>query len=181
MAAISNKIWALGSVLSLSVDELVVQDRGGKFMFRTIFSLVLHSDNAALAKDFAVLLSGDLLWHFKDHLDQCVFGEALGASQQHARLAQVLNNPFAPGAQILDPVTYRGIESNSARAGHPGGFAHMLPTLWRCGFSRIGLDPLGTAHRGPVILVFGSTKQADLVELPVRGSSWPGKLVGATT
>jgi hypothetical protein len=44
----------------MSVDELVVQDGSCKFMLRAIVSLIFHANQTALAKDFAVLLSGDL-------------------------------------------------------------------------------------------------------------------------
>src|SRR5262249_5082342 len=101
MAVVLKKIWGLGSVLSLSVDELVVQDGGCKFMLRTIISLVLHTNHTALTKDLAVLLSGDFLRHLEDHLDQGVFGKALWACEQDARLAQVLDDPLAPGTEVL--------------------------------------------------------------------------------
>jgi hypothetical protein len=42
-------------------------------------------------------------------------------------------------------------------------------------------DALGAAHGRPVVLVFDSTKQADLIELPVGGAPWPGKFVRTTT
>lgn len=164
-------------LLSLSVDELVVDDGGGKFVLRAVFLLVFHADDTALAKHLAVLLAGDFLGHLEDHLDQCIFGEALRASEQHSRLAEVLDDPLAPCAEILYPVPYRCVESNSAGTRHPCGLAHVLPAFWRSDVSGFGLHALSTAHGRPVVLVLGSAKQADLVELSVRGTSWPRKLV----
>src|ERR1700756_3986776 len=103
------------------MDEFVIQDRNGKLKFRLFFAAIFHADDAALAENFAVLLSRDRFWHLKYHFHQSIFGKALLTAYEHARLAQVLDNALIPCSQIFHAIPKRSLHLNPARARYPAG------------------------------------------------------------
>ena len=56
------------------VNEFVVDDGGGQRAFGFFLGCVFGAHDAPLANHVAVLLSGNFLWHFENHLDQGVHG-----------------------------------------------------------------------------------------------------------
>src|SRR5208337_238479 len=130
--------------------------------------------------DVGVLLAGDFFRHLEDHLDQGVHRKLLRAEEQHATLADVLDDAFIPRAGAIDAVAQGNVEFEPARPGHPGGallarMAATHPADW------LMLHALGTAHGGPVVLVFGGAQQANLIVVAVGTAAGPGELVGAAS
>ena len=173
--------FGLANVLSLSVDELVVKDGSRELVLGPFLLLVLHPDEPALAKDFAVLLAGDFFGHFKNHFYQRVFRKTLGAFHQDAGLAQIHDRTFGPGAEVLHAVADRGFQLDSTGAGNPSRLANVLAALGSGRVRGVRFDALGPAHGRPVVLVLGGAEQANLIKLPICSPTWPGKLMGATT
>ena len=98
-----------GSVL---VQKLVIEDGSGEpERVFNIFDRILDTNQPALAKNIAVLLAGNLLWHLENHLDQGIDGQFRRALEKHPRLAYVEDRAFRPGAQVLDPIAQRQMES----------------------------------------------------------------------
>src|SRR5437762_2371059 len=88
-----------------------------------------HARDSPLAQDLAVLLPGNLLGHLEHHFDQSIFRKLLGPEKQHARLAQVLDRPLAPGPKILHAIADWRVQLDSSCARDPGGLARVWPAL----------------------------------------------------
>lgn len=65
-----KQTWSNRSVL---MERFVVENRRGQADGFAVWCRIV-ADNPALAEDGAVLLAGDLPWHLKNHLHQCVIG-----------------------------------------------------------------------------------------------------------
>src|SRR5215471_11715065 len=161
------------------VDELVINDRCRKadfaiFLLRRIFG----THHAALADDVAVLLPRNLFGHFEDHLYQSVYRKGLRPNEENAALADVLNDALVPTARLVHAITQRDIELQTAGSWYPGRpfLARMAAPNAGLGFM---LHALGTAHGRPIIFVFRSAEQANLVVVAIRTTARPGELVRA--
>src|SRR5579872_716400 len=101
------------------MNELVIQDRSSKLKFGLFCLASFHADNAPLAENFAVLLTGNRFWHFKHHFHQSIFWKALLTTYEDARLAQVFDDALIPCPQIFHPISEWSIHLDAAGARHP--------------------------------------------------------------
>src|SRR5579863_8390584 len=140
-----------------------------------------RADNAALAQYATVLLARDFFRHLENHLDESVVGQGFRTVQQHAGLAQIVNDSFVPVAQVLDAVAHGRVQTQAARTRHPARFLGMAPAAARSSSGLLGrrLNALDAAHCFPIVLVLHGADQANLVILTVGGPTGPGELVGA--
>src|SRR6266851_337672 len=158
-----------GVCRSVIVEKLVVEDGGHQpECILDIVNRVLDSNQPPLAKYAAVLLSGDFFGHLEDHFHQRIRRQLLRAVKQYARLADVLDQAFVPGTEILAAVSDGKAGLQSPCPGHPGRL--LLTGAAPEGHSlrhRI-VDAVSAAHGFPVVLVSGGAQQADLVVLSSR-------------
>ena len=187
-----NTVVAVGRnpVTYALVNEFVVDDRCGQqawdgvrlilFALRFLLLQVLGADDATLAQHIAVLLAGDLLWHFKYHLDESIHRQLLWSMKQQPGLTQIIDCAFIPSTGVIDAKTKRHVQLQAAGAGCPGRafFSRMITP--NGGFRLTMLHALSAAHGSPVILVFGCAQQTDLIIVSVRTAARPGEFVGAT-
>src|SRR6266446_5374245 len=95
-----------GVCRSVIVEKLVVEDGGRQpECVLDIVNRVLGTNQPPLAKDAAVLLSGDFFGHLKDHFHQRIRRQLLRAVKQYARLADVLDHALVPRAEIFAAVS----------------------------------------------------------------------------
>src|SRR5579872_498356 len=161
------------------VDELVIDDGRCQsvlsvFLLRGIFG----AHDPPLADDVAVLLAGNLLGHFENHLDERVDRKRLRTNEQYAALADVLDDSLKPCAGFVHAIAQGDVELQATGTRDPGRpfFARMAAansSLW------LVLHALGAAHGRPVILVFRCAQQANLVVVAIRTTAGPRELVRA--
>src|SRR5580698_8834381 len=150
------------------MQKFVIEDGCRQFVrVFDIFNRTFATNQAALAEYVAVFLAGDFFRHLEDQFYQRIRRELLGSLEQYARLADVLDQTFVPGAEIFSTVSNWKFRSQAPCAGHPGRLFLTGAAADGRSFCRRPVDPISAAHGLPVVLISGRAYQADLVILSV--------------
>ena len=89
-------------------EKFVIEDGGHQpKSTRGIASRSLVVNQPSLAKNAAVLLSGDFFGHFKNQFHQRICRQLFRPEKQYTRLADVLDRSLVPGMEIFPPVSDR--------------------------------------------------------------------------
>src|SRR5579863_184474 len=145
---------------STGVKKFVIEDAGCQAGIFDVCCRFLSTNDSALAKDIAVLLSGYFFGHLKDHLYQSIVGKTLRSVEQHAGVAEIIDCAFVPGPQVFYSVTDRGVQFEPPRARHPSGLLGVRTAApWGRSPQAHMFHTLGALHGLPVVLVLCGAEQ----------------------
>jgi hypothetical protein len=137
--------------LSIFVEKFVVED--GRCQLVRVLGMVSRlfgTNQPALAKYVAVLLSGDFFGHLEDQFHERIRRQLLWTLKQYARLADVLDQALVPGTEILPAISNRKLRSQPPSPGHPGRL------LFTGAAADGGVSAIGSSTRFPRRMVFQS-------------------------
>ena len=161
------------------MQEPVIEDGGNQPHPLGRLAAVLGTDDSPLAKHVALLLPGDRFRHLEDYFHKSIQGQCFGSLEEDTRLADVLNFPLRPGAQISNSIAQRNVQFQTPGARYPGRFLRVRSATSDCRLRHGVVYTLDTAHRLPIVFVLSRAQEAHLVILAVGSTPGPGELVGA--